>query len=222
MIARILISKSPTSLKEKINNILASHLKGVSISHPDVLYFSEESKLGIDQSKQIIEYLSLKPYSAKGRTVILEDAGNLTTEAQNALLKTLEELPEEALFILGADSDANFLPTVLSRCEIVTLENNTNIDLVGREPKTYEVYVKDIDNLIHSNIEDRFEYIEKLKKREEFLHALVIHFHQDMNVHLGGVNTNFLKELLQAEEWAAQNVNIRGILEYLMLVMPTK
>lgn len=197
------------------------HIGSVTVNHPDLLYFEQDEKLGMKQAKQIIEFFSLKPYSAKGRVVILEDAGKLTTEAQNALLKTLEEPPEEAIIILGADTDANFLPTILSRCEIVTLKQDT--DLVGREPKTYEVYTKDIEELLSQNISDRFEYIEKLKdqeKREEFLRALVTYFYQPLASHSSSGNVEFLKELLQAEEWAASNVNLRGILEYLMLKMP--
>lgn len=221
MIARVLIG-SEKERAEEINKSLALHLEGGELNHPDVLHFPADSKLGIEQAKQIIEFLSLKPYQVKGRIVILEDASNLTHEAQNALLKTLEEPPEEAILILGASSDANFLPTILSRCEIVILKHS--IDLVGRRHATYEVYVKDIERLISQDMADRFEYIEKLKDqktKEEFLHTLVQYFHQSL-AHTGSGNVNFLNELLQAEEWAASNVNLRGILEYLMLVMPNK
>lgn len=222
MIARVLIGPEKEKTQE-INKSLALHLEGGELNHPDVLHFPADSKLGIEQAKQIIEFLSLKPYQAKGRVVILEDASSMTVEAQNALLKTLEEPPEETLLILGASSDANFLPTILSRCEIVILKHNT--DLVGREPKTYEVYLKDIEKLLAQDIADRFEYIEKLKDqktKEEFLHTMVYYFHQQLASHSSSGNVNFLNELLQAEEWAASNVNLRGILEYLMLKMPNK
>jgi len=53
--------------------------------------------LGIAEARKIKEHLSLKPYSAKGIVIILEDASVMTPEAQNALLKTLEELAKEAL-----------------------------------------------------------------------------------------------------------------------------
>ena len=55
-----------------------------------------------------------------------------------------------------------------------------------------------------------------LKDKSEFLHVLVSCFHQKLPSY-----SDFSKELLQAEEWANANVNIRGILEYLMQVMPT-
>lgn len=210
MIARLLISPSVKTGIEEIEKSLDS--AQISHNHPDLLYFKAGEKLGIEQARKIKEHFSLKPYSAKGRVVVLEDASLITVEAQNALLKTLEEPPPDAILILAAPSDANFLPTILSRCQIIRLQASGN-----REQKT-----EDIEKLLTSSIEDRFEYIEKLKDKDDFLHSLVNYFHEDLNVHPGGANIKFIKELLQAEQWAKQNVNIRAILEYLMLVIPSK
>ena len=202
MIARLLISLSLEIIKSEVAKTLAPN----PITHPDVLYFSSESKLGISEARKIKEHFSLKPYSAKGRLVVLENASGLTPEAQNALLKTLEELPKEALLILGANSDSHFLPTVLSRCLVVKLQ--------GTSDKA-QGYEGDLERLETASIAERFEFIEKLKDKENFLKSLIEYFHQKRKM-------AYLKEILQAEEWAKQNVNIRAILEYLMLVMPNK
>jgi len=203
MIARLLIGPKENR-SEKIHSFLEE--VGLKDPHPDLLYFSSDSKLGIAEARKIKEHFSLKPYSGKGRAVVLEDAPSLTDEAQNALLKTLEELPEHALFILCANSDATFLPTVLSRCQIIRIKS---------ENQKISVSDYDIQKVLASTIEERFEYIEKLKDREEFFHSLLDYFHKKLPAH-----TQFTKELLQAEEWQKQNVNLRAILEYLMLVMP--
>ncbi len=210
MIARLLISSSKDRLKEEITEILRLNLSGYRTNHPDLLYIQAGEKLGIAEARKIKEHFSLKPYSAKGRVVVLEDASVMTIEAQNALLKTLEELPAEALLILGASSDANFLPTVLSRCQIIRLANSKS------RPSQESEFTKDIEILLASSIEEVFGAIEKLKNKEEFLAALIAYFHQDVSK-----NKDFLSKLLQAEEWAKQNVNIRAILEYLMLVIPS-
>lgn len=203
MIARLLIGSREERI-EKIKSFLER--SGLKNPHPDLFYFDSDSKLGIAEARKINDFFSLKPYSGKSRAVILEDASHLTDEAQNALLKTLEELPESALFILCANSDAAFLPTVLSRCQIIRVQG------IG-----YRVqgYTEDIEKLINSTVEQRFEYIEKLKDREEFFLSLLVYFHQKLPA-----NFKFTKELLQAEQWQKQNVNLRAILEYLMLVMP--
>lgn len=210
MIARLIISPSQDNLKKEVDELLQK--AGLKNPHPDILYFPSDSKLGISEARKIKEHFSLKPYSAKGRGVVLEDALALTIEAQNALLKTLEELPKDALFILTASSDAKLLPTVLSRCQIINLGSEKY-----NSYKNYNSYTKDLEYLLKANVEEKFEYIEKLKDREEFLRSLVNYFHQKLPAY-----TQFTKELLQAEEWSKQNVNIRAILEYLMLVMPQK
>ncbi len=195
MIARLLISKD-------------FQLTDVDTNHPDVLYFKKGEKLGIAQARKIKQHFSLKPYSAKGKTVVIEDAESLTDEAQNALLKTFEELPKEAMIILGAKSDANLLPTILSRCEVIRYQTS---DI------RHQTYEEDIDKLLNGSTEDRFKYVEKCKEREEFLHALVSYFHPKISDY-----PEFSADLLQGEQWAKQNVNIRAILEYLMLSMPSK
>ncbi|MBI4036020.1 hypothetical protein HY383_03645 [Candidatus Daviesbacteria bacterium] len=206
MIARLYICRNIDKRAEEIKKILASHIGSGNVNHPDVLYFEKDTKLGIAESRKIIDHFSLKPYSAKGRVAVLEQAEDLTLDAQNALLKTLEELPTEAVFILGAASEDNLLPTILSRCQIIKVHSSQF---------TVHSYNKDIEKLLQTTIEERFEYIEKLKDREQFLYSLTSFFHQKLPN-----SASFLEKLLQAEGWAKQNVNIRAILEYLMLEMP--
>lgn len=225
MIAKLLISSNLSDRLKLIEEILREG--GLKNPHPDLLYFQKRDKLGIEQARAIKRHFSLKPYQSKGRAVVLEKAANLTIEAQNALLKTIEELPKDALFILGADSDAKLLPTVVSRCQTINLQYKLDTPDADKREQ--------VEKLLAGKLEERFEYIEKLKDKEEFLHFLIQYFHQDLPSHIAGSpreatpkageaggNTEFLKELLQAEQWAAQNVNIRAILEYLMLVIPQK
>lgn len=200
MIARLLICPSPDTLR--------SNLEDYRTNDPDILYFKTGEKLGIAEARKIIDHFSLKPYSAKGRVVIIEEAGDLTPEAQNALLKTIEELPNEAVFIMCSNSDARILPTILSRCQIVRV-NSSQLTVNSNE--------EDIEQLLKATIEQRFEYVEKLKDKEEFLNSLLLYFHQNILIY-----PKFTADLLQTEQWAKQNVNMRAILEYLMLVMPVE
>jgi DNA polymerase III delta prime subunit len=191
-----------------IKKILADYSIN-SEQHPDLLYFKTDSKLGIEQARKIKEHFSIKPHTLKGKIAVLEDASTLTLDAQNALLKLMEELPTEGVLILGAPSDSKFLPTVLSRCQVIRIK--------GEELSVKNEKQNEIELLLNATLEERFEYIEKLKEKEEFLHSLVSFFHQKLPA-----NHKFVKQLLQAEEYANQNVNIRAILEYLMLNLPLK
>lgn len=211
MITQILISSFIEKRIEEIQKILFR--LEVNQNHPDLLYLNDSETLGVEAAKKIRQFLSLKPFQAKGRVVVLESAHNLTMDAQNSLLKTLEEPPTNSTIILGADSDTKILPTVLSRCQIVRIRNKG----LRIKDKSY-----DIGKLVGSSIQERFEFIEKLDEKGGFLEALIGYFRKELAYQPGVFNLKFAKLLLNAEKWSNANVNIRAILEYLMLNLPKK
>jgi len=211
VIAKIIISTSPDELSLWITKFL----DGISLkrNHPDVLFLEAGIKLGIEQAKKIRSHLSTKPFSATGKIIIIEEGSLLTTQAQNALLKTLEELPSQAQFIIGSSSDEVFLPTVLSRCQIEYLKGGKSL---ANNLKT------EVEKLLDQSLEEKFAFVEKTKDREEILSCLTEIYHQKLKNDPANEQTvNFLKNLQEAEKWRKSNVNIRGILEYLFLISPS-
>ncbi len=88
-------------------------------NHPDIHIYGEDLKvksIKIDEVRNMIEQAGFKPYEGKWKVFILLQAGRLTPDASNALLKTLEEPPAHTLFILTAESKMQFLETIQSRC----------------------------------------------------------------------------------------------------------
>jgi len=82
----------------------------------------ENSKMiKVEQVRELQNSLSLSPYEAKYRVALLLNFQDATPNAQNALLKTLEEAPSKVILIITADSVENLLPTIVSRCEILRL-----------------------------------------------------------------------------------------------------
>lgn len=90
-------------------------------NYPDLIQVSPDGQsIGIDQIHQLQEILGLiRYYQAGRRLVLIERAGTLTTEAQNSLLKLLEEPPEATTLILITDQLTALLPTIRSRCQAV-------------------------------------------------------------------------------------------------------
>jgi len=87
-------------------------------SHPDVLHIKPSgSFIKIKQIRELLETLSLKPYEAETRVVIVSEAQALNPEAGNAMLKVLEEPPDDTIFILTTEQIFDLLPTVVSRCQ---------------------------------------------------------------------------------------------------------
>ncbi len=91
-------------------------------SYPDFLELGPENRpsITIEQIRQLNHSLSLSPYYAGGaRVVLIDEAHMLTVEAQNALLKLIEEPPPHTLFVLAAEHLEALLPTVCSRLSAV-------------------------------------------------------------------------------------------------------
>ncbi len=90
--------------------------------HPDVLFVEpEDATLKIDQIRRIQYELSLRPVEGPRRICILTQFETSTTEAANALLKTLEEPPTHATLVLTALDASLLLPTIVSRCRVLPL-----------------------------------------------------------------------------------------------------
>jgi DNA polymerase-3 subunit delta' len=81
----------------------------------------EGGVLKVEPVRALRQYLSLKPYQGKYRVALLLRFQEANASASNALLKTLEEAPEQDILILTADTAEQLLPTIVSRCEILRL-----------------------------------------------------------------------------------------------------
>lgn len=94
-------------------------------NHPDVIYF-QPLKNGKtytieDVREQLLETVDLKPFQYEKKIYIIEKADTLNIQSQNALLKTLEEPPAHAVFLLLAERAETFLPTILSRVVVMKI-----------------------------------------------------------------------------------------------------
>ena len=83
----------------------------------DVVEMDAASNRGIDDIRSIIDEVNFTPAKGKYRVYIIDEVHMLTVDAFNALLKTLEEPPSHAVFILATTEVHKLLPTILSRCQ---------------------------------------------------------------------------------------------------------
>jgi len=83
----------------------------------DVIEIDAASNRGIDQIRELREMVRYAPASARRKVVILDEAHMLTTEASNALLKTLEEPPDRVVFVMATTEPENLVDTIRSRSQ---------------------------------------------------------------------------------------------------------
>ncbi len=97
----------------------------VSKNQPDIIYVSHEkpNTISVDDIRaQVNNDVAIKPYSSKYKVYIINEAEKMTPQAQNAILKTLEEPPAYAVIMLLVSNVNTLLPTILSRCVVLNMK----------------------------------------------------------------------------------------------------
>lgn len=94
-------------------------------NHPDIIYVTHEkpNTISVDDIRaQVNNDVGIKPYSGPYKIYIVNEAEKMTTQAQNAILKTLEEPPAYAVILLLTTNVNSLLPTILSRCVVLNMK----------------------------------------------------------------------------------------------------
>ena len=99
--------------------------QALSGNHPDIIFITHEKPgtIGVDDiRRQINNDVAIKPYKGPWKIYIMNEGEKMTVQAQNALLKTLEEPPAYAVLLILAANVDSLLPTVLSRCVVLNMK----------------------------------------------------------------------------------------------------
>jgi DNA polymerase-3 subunit delta' len=118
-------------------SVLAKYMAAQIINKRDdienidiVKYSPSSSSFGVDDVRNIINEVNKKPYEGNRKVLILYKCDKLTVQAQNALLKTIEEPPKGVYLILLSDSLEMILDTIQSRCQIYKLTPLSKEDIL--------------------------------------------------------------------------------------------
>ncbi len=105
--------------------------RGIS---PDVVYISCEKNaksIGVEKIRRMLEHIQIAPNDLQMKVYVIDDAHKMTEQAQNALLKMIEEPPGRALFLLLCEDSGALLPTVRSRTQHIRMELFSDAELSG-------------------------------------------------------------------------------------------
>ena len=100
-------------------------------SHPDIIEMDAASNRGIDDIRDLVSKVKYSPSLGKYKVYIIDEVHMMTTEAFNALLKTLEEPPSNVVFILATTEPYKLMPTILSRVQRYDFNKVSDKDLLG-------------------------------------------------------------------------------------------
>lgn len=212
----LLISNDSTEQKK----YLETFHKEQEISIFDRTILDEEGSLGIAHIRELQKKLFLAPNQSKAKSIIVHHANTLTIEAQNALLKMLEEPPSFVfIFLLTPKADV-LLPTILSRCQIIMLERNPTEQQTLSEEKEQELQI-----LTNGTLGQKLVLAEKISSEKQnasqWIEQAIRYFREKMLTAEEKKPYVFLLETLQEVYHHIQttNVNNRLLLEHMLLTL---
>lgn len=148
-----LVNAEENKTFEKINDLSGK---------PDIKIIEREENektIGIAQARDATKFLQERPFSYKKKFLIILDSEKLTIQAQNALLKTLEEPPVFALILLSSKTQNSLLETVVSRCRMLAVKK-------GREYREAE-NGNSLEKILKMNLGKRLDFAAEISKEEK-------------------------------------------------------
>lgn len=197
---------------EKIQNRIKEEINIPNFKfekNPDLLVISQlkdKKSIGIEEVRGVSNFLSIKPFSFTKKVVLIKKADTLTNEAQNSLLKVLEEPPVYSQIFLEVESLTSLLPTILSRCKIIFLRSRKEV-FEGKE------------EFLKMTISEKFLLAETLSKKEK---PEILDYLNKILYEIKNSDLEFSKEAIyffieSIEKISKYNVNSRLALENLFL-----
>ena len=184
--------------KGKLANILAKFILNGDLDreYVDIInYSSEKSSFGVDDIRDIIEEVYKKPFEKDKKVIIIHEGNKLTIQAQNALLKTIEEPPKGVYIIILCESLELILDTIKSRCEIYKLKPLTKSEL-------YEYIKIKKFNYDENEIKSAIAFSEGVPGRIDryFNDDKLRELRNNIVILIKNLNKNDLEDILQQEE----------------------
>ncbi len=124
---------------EPCNNCNAC-IKINSSNHPDIHILDFKDKTIKKESvDEIIESIYIRPYESKKKVYIVNNSQNMTLQAANTFLKTLEEPPKDTVIILLTTNSNLLIPTVVSRCQLIKFKNVSKNEIIKKLIDKYNI-----------------------------------------------------------------------------------
>ena len=157
--------------EEKYCNKCKSCLEFDSNNNPDFFIISPDgNSIKIEQIREMQRKIIEEPIISSKKVYIIDDSDKMTKEAQNALLKTLEEPPKFVVILLIGENENMFLPTIKSRCNIIKFKNIPDNEIKHYLEQKYQM--KDLDNNVIKAFGGSIGKAEILREKKELYEAI--------------------------------------------------
>ncbi len=173
-------------------------------NHPDFKItevLKDHKRILIDQIREMQKEISYKPYESDYKIYIINQAAKMTIQAQNSLLKTLEEPPKYAIIILINESKNELIPTIVSRCQEVKLYNQSKYVIQDYLKRNYNLSPKQA--LLYATIaRGKYKKAVNLSSEEDFMNnrEMIIKFITNIEKKNNLAIYNFSEKLVELSD----------------------
>lgn len=196
--------------KEKPCNKCKSCIEFDTFNNPDFNILEPDgNSIKIEQIRELVKKVYEKPIVSNKKVYIINDSNLMTKEAQNSLLKTLEEPPEYVTIILIASNENLFLPTIKSRCTKIIFNKLSNNELVAVLRKQYNY--SEVSDLVLKIADGSVKKALNLREKEE-------EYTRINNLYSNLENISIIDIINSKEEIFKEKDQTIEILEYINLI----
>jgi DNA polymerase-3 subunit delta' len=227
----IIVHKKERLQKEELKKLLKK-LFGKEISDsPDIHLLNPEDKnsIGIEEVKELQQSMRFKPFQEGVQAGIILNAQKLTHQAQNSMLKSLEDSSDTSVYILCVDNEKNLLSTIRSRGVILYPKRENKEEELPTEESDIENVMETFFDL--SSVE-QFNIIEEYSENKEnsliFINRLedILREQLELDIKNGNIsssqrNLEFLKVVEKSREKISSNCNRKLTLEAMIMQLKT-
>lgn len=196
----------------------SSLLKEREVDLLDINLQTYEKAIGIENVRDIQKATLLKPFRGKIKAVVISAYEDITLQAQNALLKILEEPPANTIIVIQTAKKELLLPTIISRCKVIILKPE-EIKLIQED---FSKYDEALNILLTGGIGDKLKTAENIAKNKDailWLEKMAVFLRNKLIQN--NDNPKYLKSLKELQKTyktiKSTNVNQRIALENLFL-----
>ena len=205
--------------KNETSSFISDFLKKEKIDPIDITFNTYEKAVGIEDIRTIQKAILLKPFRGKAKAVVIDAYENITQEAQNSLLKILEEPPSNTIIIITTIGKEIMLPTIISRCKVISLQKE--------EAQLTQADLSEFDKILNIFLDgktgDKLKIAELVTKNKQDATLWLEKIASSVRNKLQNNNENtkylkFLKEIqITYKTLKSTNVSQRTALENLLL-----
>lgn len=218
----LIVSQNQEFIKQQIASINSK----ISVSTYNSHLFSPSPSIGIGEVRNIKAILTKKTFAGGDRLIIINSLEKATSEAANALLKILEEPPNQTYIILTTNNLNRIPPTVISRCQIISDRKST----LKQPDMDFNEEMKLLKQILTSSPGERIILSQTLGKSKEdavktldslilLLRQLLYEEKRDLKLSVKGIAV-LINKTIAAKSYIERNINYKATLDILLLGFP--